>query len=114
MSNIPPYKKKKKFFQKPIDNPIYILIIVGVQEGGNKMENKLNEKQIAVVKFLTAHKGEAFTLAQIAEGANLDSLKAGTTNTLVKKGIITAHKDAHLEVCPCCGRKTKVSTYEIA
>ena len=94
---------------------MYILIIVGVQEGGNKMENnKLNEKQMAVVKFLTAHKGEAFTLAQIAEGANLDSLKAGTTNTLVKKGIIIAHKDAHLEVCPCCGRKTKVSTYEIA
>ena len=73
-------------------------------------ENKLNAKQLKVVEFLRAHKGEEFTLNEIKEGAKLDSLKSGTTNSLIGK-YITCHKDAKVVICPCCGKKTKVSTY---
>ena len=64
-------------------------------------------------KFLEVLSNEPRTLAELGELAGVE-FKTGSINTLVKKGTIIAHKDAHLEVCPCCGRKTKVSTYEIA
>ncbi len=73
-------------------------------------ESKLNAKQLKVVEFLRAHKGEEFTLNEIKEGAKLDSLKSGTTNSLIGK-YITCNKDAKVVICPCCGKKTKVSTY---
>ena len=53
------------------------------------------------------------TLAEIGEKIGCE-IKSGTTNTLVKKGLIKCNKDALERVCPCCGHKTKVSTYEIA
>ena len=73
-------------------------------------ESKLNAKQLKVVEFLRAHKGEELTLNEIKQGAKLDSLKTGTTNTLIGK-YITCNKDARVVVCKCCGHKTKVSTY---
>lgn len=74
---------------------------------------KLNEKQQKVINFLTAHKGEKFTLAEISKAIELE-LKSGTTNTLVKNGRMICHKNEREIVCQCCGHKTKVSTYEIA
>lgn len=76
------------------------------------MENKLNEKQTKVINFLTEHRGESFTLAEISKSIG-DDLKSGTTNTLVKKGLMICHKNEREIICPCCGHKTKVSTYEI-
>ena len=73
-------------------------------------ESKLNAKQLKVVEFLRAHKGQEFTLSEIKEGAKLDSLKSGTTNSLIGK-YITCNKDAQVVICECCGHKTKVSTY---
>lgn len=73
----------------------------------------LNQKQKKVIDFLTAHKGEKFTLAEIASGIN-EEIKTGTTNTLVKQKKITCHKNEKEIICPCCGHKKKVSTYEIA
>ena len=75
-------------------------------------EIRLNEKQNKVIAYLKANKG-AFTLAEIGEKIGCE-IKSGTTNTLVKKGLIKCNKDALERVCPCCGHKTKVSTYEIA
>lgn len=72
-----------------------------------------NEKQTKVINFLKEHKGEKFTLAQIAKGVN-DDIKTGTSNVLVAKGLILCHKNELEIVCELCGHKHKVSTYEIA
>ena len=48
-------------------------------------ESKLNAKQLKVVEFLRAHKGQEFTLSEIKEGAKLDSLKSGTSTLLAIK-----------------------------
>ena len=76
------------------------------------METKLNEKQEKVINYLKINKG-AFTLNEIGSVIGCD-LKSGTTNTLVKKGLIKCNKNAREIVCQCCGHKSKVSTYEIA
>ena len=78
----------------------------------NTNEWKANEKQKKVIDFLTAHKGETFTLAEISEAVG-EELKSGTTNTLLTREIVISHKDARIIECPCCGHKRKVSTYEI-
>ena len=75
-------------------------------------EWKANEKQKKVIDFLTAHRGEQFTLAEISEAVG-EELKSGTTNTLLTREIVISHKDARIIECPCCGHKRKVSTYEI-
>ena len=75
-------------------------------------ENKLNDKQLKVINFLTANKGKKFTLAEIATAIG-EEVKSGTTNTLVKKGLMTCYKNEREIVCSCCGHKTKVSTYEV-
>ena len=76
------------------------------------MEWTPNEKQNKVIAYLKANKG-AFTLAEIGEKIGCE-IKSGTTNTLIKRGLIKCNKDALEKVCPCCGHKTKVSTDEIA
>ena len=83
-----------------------------VLKNANTNEWKANEKQKKVIDFLTAHRGETFTLAEISEAVG-DELKSGTTNTLLAKEIVISHKDARIIECPCCGHKRKVSTYEI-
>lgn len=82
-------------------------------EKNTTTQKPLNEKQQKVVDFLTAHRGEKFTLAEISKEIGLE-LKSGTTNTLVAKKLMICHKNEKEIVCPCCGHKTKVSTYEIA
>lgn len=72
-----------------------------------------NEKQNKVIDFLKSNKGHAFTLAEISNAIGVE-LKTGTSNPLVTKGLIKCNKNALERVCPCCGHKTKVSTYEIA
>ena len=75
--------------------------------------NKLNEKQQKVIDFLKVHKGKKFTLAEISKSIG-EEVKSGTTNTLVKKNLMVCYKNERETICPCCGYKTKVSTYEIA
>lgn len=75
-------------------------------------EIRLNDKQSKVINFLTANKGKKFTLAEISTAIG-EEIKSGTTNTLVKKGLMACYKNEKEIVCPCCGHKTKVSTYEI-
>lgn len=77
------------------------------------MEQKLNEKQTKVLAFLKSKVGAQFTLAEIGQAIG-EEVKSGTTNTLVKKGLMISHPKAREIVCPCCGHKTTVSTYEIA
>lgn len=72
-----------------------------------------NEKQNKVIAYLKANQGHAFTLAEISKAIEVE-LKTGTTNTLVAKGVIKCNKNALELVCPTCGHKHKVSTYEIA
>ena len=83
-----------------------------VLKNANANEWKANEKQKKVIDFLTAHRGETFTLAEISEAVG-EELKSGTTNTLLTREIVISHKDARIIECPCCGHKRKVSTYEI-
>lgn len=71
-----------------------------------------NAKQQQVINFLKENDG-AYTLAEIATALNIE-LKSGTTNVLIGKGLIKCNKDALTKVCPHCGHKTKLSTYEIA
>ena len=73
---------------------------------------KLNQKQEKIIQFLSSHKGEKFTLAEIGDAIG-DEVKSGTTNTLVKRGLMVCYKNEREIICPCCGHKTKVSTYEI-
>ena len=72
---------------------------------------KPNAKQQKVIDFLKANAGKAYTLAEIAENLGED-IKSGTTNPLVTKGAIKCNKNALEKVCPHCGRKSKVSTYQ--
>ena len=73
---------------------------------------KLNQKQEKIIQFLSSNKGRKFTLAEIGNAIN-DEVKSGTTNTLVKRGFMVCYKNEREIVCPCCGHKTEVSTYEI-
>ena len=50
-------------------------------------EIRLNDKQSKVINFLTANKGKKFTLAEISNAIG-EEIKSGTTNTLVKKGLM--------------------------
>ena len=83
-----------------------------VLKNANTNEWKANEKQKKVIDFLSDHRGEQFTLAEISEAVG-EELKSGTTNTLLTREIVISHKDARIIECPCCGHKRKVSTYEI-
>ena len=83
-----------------------------IKKNATTNEWKANEKQKKVIDFLTAHRGEQFTLAEISEAVG-EELKSGTTNTLLTREIVISHKDARILECQCCGHKRKVSTYEI-
>lgn len=68
--------------------------------------------QQKVIDFLKSHTDRAYTLAEISEAVGVE-LKTGTTNTLLTKGIMKCNKNALIRVCPCCGHKTPISTYEL-
>lgn len=75
------------------------------------MELTLNEKQNKVIAFLKANKG-AFTLAEISEKIGCE-IKSGTTNALIKKGLIKCNKDARERSVRLLRTQDRVSTYEI-
>lgn len=76
------------------------------------MEWTSNEKQNKVIAYLKANKG-AFTLAEISEKIGCE-IKSGTTNALVKKGLIKCNKDARERRVRLLRTQDRVSTYEIA
>ena len=69
------------------------------------MEKKtqMNERQTAVIK--------ALTLAEISGIVGFE-VKSGTTNNLVKNGIIKV-VGKRTVVCECCGHKHTVNEYTI-
>ena len=75
------------------------------------MEWTPNEKQNKVIAFLKANKG-AFTLAEIGEKIGCE-IKSGTTNSLVKKGLIKCNKNAVERSFRLLRTEDRVSTYEI-
>ena len=75
------------------------------------MELTLNDKQTKVIAFLKANKG-AFTLAEISEKIGCE-IKSGTTNILVKKGLIKCNKNARERSFRLLPTQDRVSTYEI-
>ena len=74
-------------------------------------EIKLNDKQTKVIAFLKANKG-AFTLAEISEKIGCE-IKSGTTNALIKKGLIKCNKNAVERSFRLLPTQDRVSTYEI-
>ena len=73
-------------------------------------EIKLNERQIAVINALKAS-DKALTLAEISGIVGFE-VKSGTTNTLVKRGVIKVVGERTI-VCKCCGHKHTVKEYTI-
>ena len=73
-------------------------------------EIKLNERQIAVINALQAS-DKALTLAEISGIVGFE-VKSGTTNTLVKRGVIKVVGERTI-VCECCGHKHTVKEYTI-
>lgn len=76
------------------------------------MEKKtqMNERQIAVINALKAS-DKALTLAEISGIVGFE-VKSGTTNTLVKRGVIKVVGERTI-VCECCGHKHTVKEYTI-
>ena len=76
------------------------------------MEKKtqMNERQVAVIKALKAS-DKALTLAEISGIVGFE-VKSGTTNTLVKNGIIKV-VGKRTVVCEYCGHKHTVNEYTI-
>ena len=76
------------------------------------MEKKtqMNERQVAVIKALKAS-DKALTLAEISGIVGFE-VKSGTTNTLVKRGIIKVAGERTI-VCAACGHKHTVKEYTI-
>ena len=76
------------------------------------MEKKtqMNERQVAVINALKAS-DKALTLAEISGIVGFE-VKSGTTNNLVKNGIIKV-VGKRTVVCEYCGHKHTVNEYTI-
>ena len=75
------------------------------------MKRTSNDKQTKVIAYLKANKG-AFTLAEISTAIG-EEIKSGTTNALVKKGLIKCNKNAVERSFRLLRTEDRVSTYEI-
>ena len=73
-------------------------------------KNQMNERQVAVINALKAS-DKALTLAEISGIVGFE-VKSGTTNTLVKNGIIKV-VGKRTVVCEHCGHKHTVNEYTI-
>ena len=73
-------------------------------------KNQLNERQVAVISTLKAS-DKALTLAEISAVVGFE-VKSGTTNTLVKRGLIKVAGERTI-VCPICGHKHTVKEYTV-
>ena len=74
------------------------------------MKIKMNEKRNAVIETLK-NATAPMTLAEIANAAGVE-IKSGTTNAMVKVGLITVAGEREI-VCPACGYKYKVKEYTL-
>ena len=74
------------------------------------MKIKMNEKRTAVIETLK-NATAPMTLAEIANVAGIE-IKSGTTNAMVKSGLIVVSGEREI-VCPTCGHKHTVKEYAI-
>lgn len=72
------------------------------------MKITMNEKRTAILNVLK-ESNSPITLAEISARVGFE-VKSGTTNALVKAGVIVKSGVREL-VCPACGRKHKVAEY---
>lgn len=74
------------------------------------MKVKMNENRVAIVNVLSSATAP-MTLAEISEKVGFE-VKTGTTNTMVKAGILVVAGERTIK-CPCCGHKHVVKEYSI-
>ena len=74
------------------------------------MKITMNEKRTAVIEALK-NAITPMTLAEIANKAGVE-VKTGTTNAMVKAGLIKVAGEREI-ICPACGHKHTVKEYTI-
>ena len=74
------------------------------------MKITMNEKRNAVIETLK-NATAPMTLAEISKAAGVE-VKSGTTNAMVKNGIIVVSGEREI-ICPTCGHKHTVKEYAI-
>ena len=70
----------------------------------------MNEKRTAVIETLK-NATAPMTLTEISNAAGVE-VKSGTTNAMVKVGLIVVSGEREI-VCPACGHKHKVKEYTL-
>ena len=74
------------------------------------MKITMNEKRTAVINTLK-NATTPMTLGEIANEAGVE-IKSGTTNAMVKAGLIVVAGEREI-ICPACGHKHTVKEYKI-
>ena len=74
------------------------------------MKITMNEKRTAVINTLK-NATTPMTLGEIANKAGVE-IKTGTTNAMVKAGLIVVAGEREI-ICPACGHKHTVKEYKI-
>lgn len=74
------------------------------------MKITMNEKRTAVINTLK-NANTPMTLGEIASKAGVE-IKSGTTNAMVKAGLIVVSGEREI-ICPACGHKHTVKEYKI-
>lgn len=74
------------------------------------MKITMNEKRTAVINTLK-NTTTPMTLAEIANKAGVE-IKSGTTNAMVKAGLIVVSGEREI-ICPSCGHKHTVKEYSL-
>ena len=74
------------------------------------MKITMNEKRTAVIETLK-NATAPMTLAEISSAAGVE-VKSGTTNAMVKAGLIVVSGEREI-VCPACGHKHTVKEYSL-
>ena len=74
------------------------------------MKITMNEKRTAVINTLK-NATTPMTLGEIANKAGVE-IKSGTTNAMVKAGLIIVAGEREI-ICPACGHKHTVKEYKI-
>ena len=74
------------------------------------MKITMNEKRTVVINTLK-NATTPMTLGEIANKAGVE-IKSGTTNAMVKAGLIVVAGEREI-ICPACGHKHTVKEYKI-
>ena len=74
------------------------------------MKITMNEKRTTVINTLK-NATTPMTLGEIANKAGVE-IKSGTTNAMVKAGLIVVAGEREI-ICPACGHKHTVKEYKI-